>query len=49
MKESFYTESGPTKCTGGAFHYYYTKQREKEIAIGRLRVHQGKRKREGNI
>ncbi|XP_043470179.1 uncharacterized protein LOC122503626 [Leptopilina heterotoma] len=38
LKESFYTRPSNTKAAGGAFQTYYSKQREKEIAIGRLKI-----------
>ena len=54
LPESFYTASSTTssssstknavKCARGTFQVYYGKVREKEIAIGRLKIQQKKRK-----
>ena len=46
LKESFYTKATQSKSAAGTFQTYYGGQREKEIAIGRLKISTvGKRKR----
>ena len=40
---TFYTPSSGPKSAGGAFQIYYSKQREKEIDIGRLQSRQHKK------
>ena len=44
LPESFYSESDGNKGPGGEFQTYYSKQREKEIAINRLNPQRNKRK-----
>lgn len=46
LKQSFHTKAARNKSVVGAFQIYYSKQREKEISIGRSKISTaGKRKR----
>lgn len=48
MPESFFTIPKKNKNAGGALYTFYLKQREKEIAVGRLKGCKRKRPEEGN-
>ena len=41
LQETWYVPSSKSKTAHGAFFNYYGKQREKEIAIGRLQSYSG--------